>query len=98
MQDNNIPHTNDPSQAVPPTDEGGLHAPAGLGFWRTVWWWFDFLILVNLARFRFIAILVVIGLVILKWDLLTAYYEKWTRPTMPKGANSEFEFFCPMHP
>src|SRR2546422_9586228 len=79
-------------------DEGGLHAPPRLHGWQKVWWWFDFLILVNLARFRFIAILLVIGLVILKWDLLTAYYEKWTRPTMPKGASSDFEFFCPMHP
>ena len=79
-------------------DEGGLHAPPGLGFWRTAWWWFDFLILVKLARLRFIAILVVIGLVIVKWDLLAAYYEKWTRPGGLTTAVSDFEFYCPMHP
>src|SRR5207253_1291381 len=33
-----------------------------------------------LARLRFVAILGVIGLVIVKWDTLRAYYEKWSRP------------------
>jgi Cu(I)/Ag(I) efflux system membrane fusion protein len=80
-------------------DEGGLHAPPGLSFWQRVWWWFDFLVLVNLARLRFVAILIVIGVVITQWDLLIAYYEKWTRPaaTAEKGG-SEYEWFCPMHP
>ena len=63
-----------------PIDEGGLRPPPGLSYWRRVWWWFDFLILVKLARLRFMAILVVIGVVITQWDLLVAYYEKWTRP------------------
>ncbi len=80
------------------TDEGGLRPPPEYGFWRRVWWWFDFWILVKLARLRFIAILVVIGLVIVKWDLLSAYYEKWTRPASSKTASSDFEFYCPMHP
>lgn len=96
MTDNN---ENDSPRLGPKTnDEGGLHAPPGLGFWRWLWWWFDFLILVKLARLRFIAILVVIGLVIVKWDLLTAYYEKWTRPAGSTVAVSDFEFYCPMHP
>src|SRR5439155_24412527 len=98
MPDHLPTHWHDSAANRPPNSEGGLHAPPGLGFWRTAWWWFDFLILVNLARFRFIAILLVIGLVILKWDLLTAYYEKWTRPVSSKSASSDFEFFCPMHP
>jgi membrane fusion protein, copper/silver efflux system len=64
-----------------------------------MWWWFDFLILVKLARLRFVAILVVIGLVITQWDLLIAYYEKWTRPAGAVAAGgSGFEWFCPMHP
>lgn len=51
------------------------------------------------ARLRFIGIIAVIGLVIVKWDLLHAYYEKLTRPageaaTVDPGT----EFFCPMHP
>src|SRR5450631_2175563 len=98
MPENNTPRWQHSEPNVPPPDEGGLHAPPGLGFWRTAWWWFDFLILVKLARLRFIAILVVIGLVIVKWDLLTAYYEKWTRPASLGHAVSDFEFYCPMHP
>lgn len=52
-----------------------------------------------LARLRFVAILGVIGLVIVKWELLAAYYEKWTRPAHDAGAAApDTEFFCPMHP
>ena len=57
-------------------DEGGLRAPPDLHGWRKAWWWFDFIILVKLARLRFIAILVVIGVIITQWDTLTAYYDK----------------------
>lgn len=54
---------------------------------------------VVLARLRFIAILVVIGVVMMKWDTLTAYYEKWTRPAAPPAtAETNVEYFCPMHP
>jgi Cu(I)/Ag(I) efflux system membrane fusion protein len=77
-----------------PTD-GGLRAPPGLGPLGKFWWWFHFLILVKLARLRFIAVLALVGLVILKWDTLNAWYEKWNRPTLAK---SDKEFFCPMHP
>ena len=51
------------------------------------------------ARLRFIAILAAIGLVISNWNLLTAYWEKWTRPAVePQEAASNIEFYCPMHP
>ncbi len=84
---------------LPPQDEGGLRPPPGLSFWRRIWWWFDFLILVKLARLRFVAILVVIGLLITKWDLLVAYHDKWTRRTTAMAAaGSGYEWFCPMHP
>src|SRR4051794_14574499 len=56
----------------PPSDEGGLRAPAHYGLLRKAWWWFDFLILVKLARLRFLAILAVIGAAILYWDTLVA--------------------------
>src|SRR3954466_14157360 len=69
----------------PSPDEGGLRPPPGLSNWQRVWGWFDFVILVKLARLRFVAILVVIGLVITQWDLLSAYYEKWTRPAGGAG-------------
>src|SRR5205823_9602288 len=90
-----------PNQPLPPQDEGGLRPPPGLSYWRRVWWWFDFVILVKLARLRFVAILVVIGVVITQWDLMIAYYEKWTRSaggTATAAAGGAFEWFCPMHP
>src|SRR5438094_493350 len=54
--------------------EGGLRAPPHLSTFGKIWWWFDFLILVKLARLRFIAILVAIGAVIVYWETLHAYY------------------------
>jgi len=82
-----------------PDDEGGLRAPPGLTGWRKAWWWFDFIILVKLARLRFIGILALIGIIITQWDLLTAYYNKWTRPaSAAETAHSDTEWFCPMHP
>ena len=94
------PNTSPPPELPDPTvDEGGLRAPPGLSDWGKAWWWFDFVILVKLARLRFIAILVAIGAVITQWDTLVAYYEKWTRPTnAAAAASSDYEFFCPMHP
>src|SRR3954470_9263519 len=92
---NGLPDDFDPL----PEDEGGLRAPPHLKGWGKVWWWFDFLILVKLARLRFIGILVAIGVVITQWDTLIAYYEKWTRPAhAAAAAGGEFEWFCPMHP
>jgi Cu(I)/Ag(I) efflux system membrane fusion protein len=80
-------------------DEGGLRPPEGLSFWRRAWWWFDFLILVKLARLRFVGVLLVIGLVITQWDSLIAYYNKWTRPASEAAAaDGNVEWFCPMHP
>ena len=77
----------------------GLAAPPELTGWRKAWWWFDLIILVKLARLRFIAVLAVIGIAITQWDLLAAYYDKLTRPTHgaaePAG---DVEWFCPMHP
>ncbi len=87
-------------QNIPPQDEGGLRPPPGLSYWQRVWWWFDFVILVKIARLRFVAILLVIGVIITQWDLLTAYYEKWKRPAggAAAAAGGDFEWFCPMHP
>ncbi|HWY85957.1 MAG TPA: efflux RND transporter periplasmic adaptor subunit [Gemmataceae bacterium] len=97
MPDNTRPPGHDPDKT--PRDEGGLRAPPGLSFWRKAWWWFDFVVLVNLARLRFIGLLVLIGIVIVKWDTFVAYYERWARPAdHEQSAGADFEYFCPMHP
>src|SRR5579872_5699782 len=100
MSHNRIPDGHDQKFSnTRPDDEGGLRAPPGLTGWRKAWWWFDFIILVKLARLRFIAVLAAIGVVITQWDLLGAYYDKWTRPASASaGATSDVEWFCPMHP
>lgn len=78
-------------------DEGGLRAPPGLSSWGKVWWWFHFLILVKLARLRFIAVLLAIGLVIVYWETLVAYYDKWTRSSAAEEEVSGAKYYCPMH-
>src|SRR5262249_10111315 len=52
------------------------------------------------ARLRFVIILAAIGGVITYWDILNAYYEKWTRvkDSGHDQASSDVEYFCPMHP
>src|SRR5262245_29146332 len=90
----------DHAPKVDALDEGGLRAPPELGALGKLWWWFHFAILVKLARLRFLAILGAIGALIVYWDTLTAYYDKWTRPL--RGAehavSADVEYFCPMHP
>lgn len=80
--------------------EGGLRPPPDMAFWPRMWWWFHFLILVKLARLRFIAILAAIGAVILYWDTLISYYDRWTRPFhgQSTAAAANVEYWCPMHP
>ena len=81
-----------------PIDEGGLRAPPHLKGWRKAWWWFDFIILVKLARLRFVAVLVAIGAGITQWNTLVAHYEKWTRPAGDAAhVAGDSEWFCPMH-
>jgi Cu(I)/Ag(I) efflux system membrane fusion protein len=82
-----------------PVDEGGLRAPPDLTGWRKAWWWFDFIILVKLARLRFIGILALIGILITQWDTLVAYYDRYTRPAEAATVTpGDVEWFCPMHP
>jgi multidrug efflux pump subunit AcrA (membrane-fusion protein) len=57
------------------------------------------LILVPLARLRFLFILGAIMALILYWDVLVAHYEKCTRPAGSTAAvDPDHEFYCPMHP
>ena len=56
-------------------------------------------VMVALARLRFLAILGAIGVVLVKWDDLAARYEQWTRHgAIAVAADADHEFFCPMHP
>lgn len=102
LEGNGEPLTNENLRHVPRLDfedEGGLRAPPDLHGWHKAWWWFHFLILVKLARLRFIGILLAIGIVITQWDTLLAYYERWTRPAEAvQASGSDMEYFCPMHP
>jgi membrane fusion protein, copper/silver efflux system len=51
------------------------------------------------ARLRFFVLLAAIGGVILYWDALKGYYEKWTRPATAQAvADADSEYWCPMHP
>jgi Cu(I)/Ag(I) efflux system membrane fusion protein len=60
---------------------------------------FRFLFKVIEIRLRFILVLVATFVLIGKWDTIKNYWEKWTRPsTTAVQANSDTEFFCPMHP
>jgi Cu(I)/Ag(I) efflux system membrane fusion protein len=101
MTERNAFHRREPMEnGAARNDEGGLRAPPGLGPLGKAWWWFHFAILVKLARLRFIAALVAIGGVIAYWDTINAYYEKWTRTLVgaETAANSDTEYWCPMHP
>jgi RND family efflux transporter MFP subunit len=52
-----------------------------------------------LARLRFVAILTLLGLAIVQWEVLTGYYEKWTYSKSEAiSADADVEFYCPMHP
>ncbi len=54
---------------------------------------------VLMVRLRFVMIFVVVGLLVAKWDWITAQIERRTRPAkVDDGVKGEFEFYCPMHP
>jgi multidrug efflux pump subunit AcrA (membrane-fusion protein) len=100
MSDQEVSVVHKPEADEDRFSEGGLRAPAHYGRLRKIWWWFDFLVLVKLARLRFIAILALVGATILYWDTLMSYYERWTRPLTGETAvvASDTEYWCPMHP
>lgn len=68
--------------------------PAHLSGWGKFW----FALKVIQVRLRFIAILVISGVVISYWDHVTAWWEKMHRPpVIEQASQSAFEYFCPMH-
>jgi Cu(I)/Ag(I) efflux system membrane fusion protein len=60
--------------------------------------WFGLRILE--VRLRFIAVLVVLGLIIGYWEMLQNYWDRWTRPVVASSSivASDTEFYCPMDP
>ena len=56
-------------------------------------------LLVPLARLRFLFVLGAIGLLIVRWNVLVARYEQYTRHTdAAAAADPDHEYYCPMHP
>ena len=84
-------------RAIPASGEG-LHPPSRYGTAGKVLWWVRFAVFVQLMRLRFLFILLAIGLVIVKWDLLSARYEQWMHAKETDVATGDVEYFCPMHP
>lgn len=74
------------------------------GFWRRTWFWIKFLEI----RLRFVALLVVTGLVVGYWENIQNHYEQWQRRRAGVAENigrdvsdheaAHDEYFCPMHP
>src|SRR3954469_21413870 len=80
---------------LPPSADPTRDAAAG----RSTWQRFRLAVLVPFARLRFLIILGVIGLAIVKWEWLSARYDMMVRPPdEAAAATSDVEFYCPMHP
>ena len=66
---------------------------------RTRWQRFKLVAKVIEVRLRFVAVLVVTGLVIGYWDTLKNHWDRWTRrPNAAVIVQSGTELYCPMHP
>jgi Cu(I)/Ag(I) efflux system membrane fusion protein len=64
-----------------------------------VWWKLWQVLQVVQARLRFVALLLLLGLVFSYWGTLANYWEKWTRVASAEPAGEpDVEYFCPMHP
>jgi membrane fusion protein, copper/silver efflux system len=89
-EDINLPPNRDGSTTAPTTDAlfigPGVRDKIGFG------------VRLFFAWGRFVLILAVIGFVIVKWDMLAGYYQKWTRHAETDVASADSEYYCPMHP
>ena len=66
---------------------------------RRLWRTLRLVVLVPLARLRFLFVLGAIGFVIFNWNDLVARYERHVHTAGAEaGADPDHEFFCPMHP
>lgn len=88
MSDDQVPDQGSP----PPGPAAGGAIPPGMSRGK-------FIMEVVLVRIRFLGLFVVIGLIAGQWDLINAYWERWTRPEAKQAAEAaSHEYFCPMHP
>src|SRR5258708_6880180 len=99
MSDHDASRPNGPAVDGEPSSGASNNADVGKlphnGFWWNLW----LILKVVQARLRFVAILLGIGGLIAYWDTLSAYYDKWTRPSGDADAvSTDVEYFCPMHP
>lgn len=71
-------------------------APAKKSLGRKIW---TFVQIMN-VRLRFIMLMVLIGLVVGNWEIITNHYDRWQRPgtALDAVAHADTEYYCPMHP
>lgn len=95
-----MPQDNPRQPQTPPPEHPPVDAaPAAedrTSLWRKIR---TFIGIMN-VRLRFIALMVVVGLVAANWEKLTNYYDRWTRPPQVLSAveSQAVEYYCPMHP
>ena len=91
MSNETLPPTaaSDPSNQLVAPDV----VPPKLGWQRL-----KFILKAAEVRLRFIAVLVALGLAIAYWDTIQNYWDRWTRPKSVDVAETDVEYYCPMHP
>jgi Cu(I)/Ag(I) efflux system membrane fusion protein len=83
-----------PDQMEPAKVPSSVTSPASHTGWERT----KFVLKAIEVRMRFIAVLVGLGLVIAYWSTIQNYWDHWTRPSSVAAADSDTEYFCPMHP
>lgn len=59
-----------------------------------VWMFFKVLF----VRLRFIFVFVAVAVVVGNWNWIMNVVDKFTRPAKTDAGQSEYEWYCPMHP
>lgn len=85
-----------PDRQSPHERETGL--PTGNPASSTRWQQIRFILRAVEVRLRFIGLFVGIGLLMAYWTTIESYWDRWTRPAGIAVADSDSEYYCPMHP